>query len=59
MKSKMWYEGCSRKGEMRVGFFWEDLKKRNHMEWQDLYERIILKCVLKIGLERVDWIHLA
>jgi hypothetical protein len=38
-------------------FLWEELKERNHMEYQGLYERIILKCVLKIGWEGVDWIH--
>jgi hypothetical protein len=26
---------------------------------QGLYERIILKCVLNIGLEGLDWIYLA
>jgi hypothetical protein len=29
------------------------------MEYQGFCERIILKCVLKIGWEGVDWIHLA
>jgi hypothetical protein len=37
----------------------ENLRGRNHLEEPGVYDRIILKSIIKIGSEDVDWIQVA
>ena len=40
------------RGEVRVGFWWGDLRERDRLEKLGLDERIILKWMLKTGMKR-------
>jgi len=46
-------------GENRTEFLWRVLKGRDECEDVNSYVRIILKVMLKIGRNCVDWVHLA
>jgi hypothetical protein len=45
--------------EMHTGFWWGNLKARDQLVDTDVEDKIILKWVLKIRWEAVDWINLA
>jgi len=48
------------KGEMLTGFWWGNLKERDHFEELGVTQRIILEWILKkVGWEDMDWINLA
>jgi len=38
---------CSGKGEVHTGFWWGNLRKRDHMEDPGIDERIILRWILR------------
>jgi hypothetical protein len=44
---------------MHVGYWWESQKERDHWEDQDVGEWTILKLILEIGWDDVDWIDMA
>jgi hypothetical protein len=44
---------------MHIGYWWESQKERDHREDQDVVEWTILKWVLGIGWDGMDWIDLA
>jgi hypothetical protein len=41
----MWH--VRKTGEMLTGFWWGDMRERDHLEEIELYGRIILKCIFK------------
>jgi hypothetical protein len=46
--------------EIHTGFWWGNLKERDHFEEQGVTQRIILEWILKkVGWEDMDWINLA
>jgi hypothetical protein len=47
------------KGEMHCGFWWRDLRERNHLEHRGVDGRIILKWIFKKKDGGTDWIDLA
>jgi len=53
----MWHVWKRR--EIHTGFGWGDLKERGDLEYIGIDGSIILKRILKIGLEDLDWIDLA
>jgi hypothetical protein len=46
-------------GELCAGFWWGNMRERDHLEDPCVGGRIILKCVLKWDGEVMDWIDLA
>jgi len=46
-------------GEVDTGFWWEDLRERDHLEDLDVDGRMILKCTFKKWDGGMDWIQLA
>jgi hypothetical protein len=49
-----------RKGEVHTGFWWGDLRERDHLEDLGLDGRITLKWIFKkIGWRNLYWIDLA
>jgi hypothetical protein len=44
---------------VHIGFWWEDLRERGHLEDLRIDGRIILKCIFKKLDEGMDWIDLA
>jgi len=42
-----------------TGFWWEDLRERDHLEDLDVDGRMILKCTFKKWDGGMDWIQLA
>ena len=44
---------------MDTGFWWEDLRERDHLEDLDVDGRMILKCTFKKWDGGMDWIQLA
>jgi hypothetical protein len=51
-----WAGHVWRRGEVRTGFWWGNLRERDHLEGVGVDERIILKWV---GWRGMDWIELA
>jgi hypothetical protein len=45
--------------EVHTGFWWRDLRKRDHLQDLGIYGRIILKSILKKLSGGTDWIDLA
>ena len=45
-------------GEVHVGFFWGNLRERDHLEHPGLGGRIILKWIFKQWDGGMDWIDL-
>jgi hypothetical protein len=52
----MWHEWG--RGGMRIGYWWESQKERDHWEDQDVGGWTILKLILQ-GWDGVDWIDMA
>ena len=48
-----------RTGEVHVGFWWGNLRERDHLGYPGLGERIILKWIFKKWDGGMDWIDLA
>jgi hypothetical protein len=46
-------------GEMRNAYWWQSQKARDHWENQDVGGWTILKWILEIGWDGVDWIDMA
>jgi hypothetical protein len=46
-------------GEVHVGFWWGNLRERDHLGDPGLGERIILKWIFKKWVGGMDWIDLA
>jgi hypothetical protein len=46
------------KGEVHTGFWWESLRKENHLEDPGVDKRIILKLIFKKWDGDMDWIDL-
>jgi len=46
-------------GEVYAGFWWRNLKERDHLEYQGVDGRIILKQIHKKRDGGMDWIDLA
>jgi len=46
-------------GEVRSGFWWGNLRERNHLEDLGAGKRIILKCIFKNWDGLMDWIDMA
>jgi hypothetical protein len=44
---------------MHIGYWWEIQKERDHWEDQDVGGWTILKWILEIGWDGVDWVHVA
>jgi hypothetical protein len=44
---------------MRIGYWWESQKERDHQEDQDVGGWIIFKWILKMRWGGMDWIYLA
>jgi hypothetical protein len=44
---------------MHVGYWWESQKERDHWEDQDVSGWTIIKWILEIGWDGMDWIELA
>jgi hypothetical protein len=53
----MWH--IQETGEMHMGIWWEDLRKRAHFQDLDIDGRIILKQIFKMWDRGMDWIDLA
>ena len=52
---------CSTSGgkeELHAGFWWEDLRKGDHLEDPGIEGRIILKWIVGSGIGGMDWIDL-
>jgi hypothetical protein len=51
---------CNTNGrrEKHIGYWWESRKERDHWEDQDVGEWTILKWILEMGWDGVDWIYL-
>jgi hypothetical protein len=55
----MWHVWKRREILVHTGFGCGNLKERDDLEYIDTDGSIILKWILKIGLENLDWIDLA
>ena len=44
---------------MHTGFWWENLRKRDHLNDLDVNGRIILKLIFKKGWGGMEWIDVA
>ena len=47
------------KGEVRIGFWWGNLRGENHLDDRDVDGRIILKYISEKWDGDIDWIDLA
>ena len=47
------------RGEVYTGFWWGNLRERDHLEYPGLDERIILKCIFRMWDGGMDWIDMA
>ena len=50
---------CGGRGEVHRGFWWGNLRERDHLEVQDLDWRIILRWIFRKWVGGMDWIVLA
>jgi hypothetical protein len=59
----LWYNASGERGtwtgEVRAGYWWGKLGKRDHLEDLGVYWRIILKWIFRKWGGGVGWIHLA
>jgi hypothetical protein len=46
-------------GEVHTGFWWGDLRERDHLQDLGIDGRIILKWISNVGMGSVDWIDMA
>ena len=50
----MWH--VWRKGELRAGFWWGDVRVRDHLENRGIHVRMILKWIFKkCDMDGIDW----
>jgi hypothetical protein len=47
------------RGEVHAGFWWLNLRERDHLEDRSLDERIILRWIQEVGWRGMNWIDLA
>jgi hypothetical protein len=47
------------RGEVRTGFWWGNVRERDHLEDRGVNRRIILRWILRKWVGGMDWIDLA
>jgi len=54
-----WHVAPTGRGKVYTGFWWGNLKERNHLEDSGAYGRIILIWIYRKWVRGMDWIDLA
>jgi hypothetical protein len=45
-------------GQVHTGFWWRNLREKEHLEDPDVDGRTILKCIFRNGMGGMDWIDM-